>query len=162
MLQGMPRHPRYEDAITFANVRHLTAGSNDRARRLMPEQRGHRLARPVQLVQLRMADAGGEQPHEHLLRSRIAQLYLIDDERFAMFGEDRSPRTHRSSLQRAVIVPASRAGGSIPLRGSVLSRLSTSQTPAVAAHPACALVRAGSRSPSVNRFVRLHNGDGAA
>ncbi len=69
--------------IADRDVVHALADRLDHARALMTEH-GRRVARRVgagRRVHVRVADAGGDEPHEHLARLRILQVDLLDDER---------------------------------------------------------------------------------
>ena len=81
-LAALGREQR-DDVIADRDVGDALADRLDHARALMAEH-GRRVAGRVgagRRVHVRVADAGGDEPHEHLARARILQVDFLDDER---------------------------------------------------------------------------------
>ena len=63
-------------------------------RRFMSQDHGHRRIWPPERVQLRVADATGEQFDLYLRRSRIGQVDVVDHHRLAELDVDGGLRLH--------------------------------------------------------------------
>ena len=93
--------PRERDVVARPHARDPLAGRLDHARALVPEHgRAARLGRPVDRVQVRVADAARGQPHEHLLGAGRSELEIGDDERSARPLEHCRPDVHAPRFLR--------------------------------------------------------------
>ena len=94
-----PRHPRYYGVVPLAQVCHLAADAGDDASTLVPEDHGAGLLTVVHLVDLGVADAAGEELDRRLVRLRIGDLQLVDEERLIDADLDGCPASHGFSWQ---------------------------------------------------------------
>ena len=85
--------------VAFLDVRDLFAGGDDDARGLVAEDEGQRRVGAVKLVQLRVADTGGELLDQDLRRSRVRQVDVVDDHGLAEFDVDSAGRLHGHGLR---------------------------------------------------------------
>src|SRR3972149_120453 len=104
--KGDPRHPRsraadrvalhpgHHDVVALFDVRHVFAGGGDDAGRLVAEDDGYGRVGAVELVQLRVADAGGELPDQDLARAGVRQVDVVDDHGLSGLDEDGGRRLH--------------------------------------------------------------------
>ena len=77
---GRPRHPGDYGVVALAQVGHVAADSGDDAHALMPEDHGAVLPGVVHLVYLGVADAAGEELDRRLVRLRVRDFQLVDEE----------------------------------------------------------------------------------
>ena len=75
--------------VAFRHVVDLTTARHHHSRGLMPQQSWPRLLRIVQPVKLRVADTSCELLYDDVMRPRIRQLDLIDNDRLFEFNVDR-------------------------------------------------------------------------
>ena len=101
--QRLAPHPGNDGVVPLPYPRHGGSGAQHHAGGLVAE-RGRPRPGIVQFVDLRVADAAGEQLQDRLVRTRIGKIELIDDERLAAGGLDGGARGHR----HGVLVPHKR------------------------------------------------------
>ena len=98
-LAALGREQRH-DAVAGATERHALADRLDRAAALVAEHR-RRVARRVgagRRVEVGVADAAGEQAHEHLAGTGPGELDVLHGQGRPELLEDRSTNSHRRSL----------------------------------------------------------------
>src|SRR3954447_20823885 len=88
----------HDHAVAVGKLGHTLADGGDRARALVPEHGGQRHGQPlVAADQIRMADPGSGDTHEHLVVAQVAELELLQDERPALLLDDGGRDLHRRS-----------------------------------------------------------------
>ena len=102
-------HSRHcgENSVTTwspsANIGDALADRLDDARALVPEH-GRRIAGGIDArgrVQVGVADAAGDEPHEHLARPRLGEVELLHDQRLGELLEQRRADPSRRRLPQA-------------------------------------------------------------
>ena len=90
------RREQRHDVVARADQRDAVADALDDARALVPEH-ARRVAGRVGAgggVEVGVADAAGDEAHEHLAGLRLLEVELLDDERLAEFLEDGGADLH--------------------------------------------------------------------
>ena len=108
--------------VAYADAGHTGPHRLDDARALVPKDGGAaRLRRPVDRVQIGMADAASVQPHEHLPGLRCLELELLEYERLARRLEHSSTDHHgAASLGNVMTMIASTTDRSYGIDSSAL------------------------------------------
>ena len=94
------RREERDDVIAGLDVRHAIADALDNAGALVPEHR-RGVARRVGArgrVQIRVANAAGDEPDEDLARFRFSEVHLLNLERHAELLEDGGTNLHGTTL----------------------------------------------------------------
>ena len=94
-----PGHPGDYRMVPLAKVRHFAAHAGDDAHTLVPEDRRAVLLGVVHLVDLGVADAAGEELDRRLVRLRVRDFQLVDDEGLIDADLDGCPASHFYSWQ---------------------------------------------------------------
>ena len=100
-------NPGYDCVVALADVRYVAPHVRHDARALVSHHGGPLGIGPVQLMQLRVADAARHELHDDLVRLRVRDLYVIDDEWFTMCNIDCSSALHESSIVQIGLADAS-------------------------------------------------------
>ncbi len=86
-----------DDVVAGPHARHPLADRLDDAGALVAEHRRRVAGRvgSAARVHVRVADAAGREPDEHLAGARVGELHVLHHERLAELLEDSSPNPHR-------------------------------------------------------------------
>ena len=92
---GVAPHPGDDRVVALLDVAHMRAHRHHHAGALVSEHHRQRLVqRPVQLVQLGVAYAAGDELDRNVVGSDIGQFHLVDDKWLVIGGQYRGSGLH--------------------------------------------------------------------